>query len=532
MTTNDNKSKIVPWAIFIIASCILSAGCKTENTQKIPDCLYVRLKRNPPTLDPALIVDLDGARIAAKIYSGLVTFNEHLSPTPDIAESWDIAPDGLIYTFKLKQGCTFFNGRKLTASDIVYSFERVLNPRTRSPRTWVLSRIAGAQQYMAGTSNHVSGLKVKGPYELEITLDAPFAPFISFLGLTTAYIVPREEVEKWGNDYGFHGSGAAPFMLEKWQHNQFLVLRANKNHVGNKPFLAGIYYKIIPEDFTALVEFEKGDIDLLPEIMASEYNRYARDPAWRPYIKTSSCLNTYYLGLNCQMPPFTDVRVRRALNLAIDRNKMLHTIMGNRGILAGGPLPSQLRGSPDPDFYSYDPAGAKDLLREAGYPQGFSMTMYQTADIENLDICQVIQDYLKKVGIDVRIVQLEWGTFLEAVAMGEAQSFWLSWWADYPDAENFLFPLFHSQNWGVGGNRTRFKNDQVDSRIGEAVATMDDQKRQFLYRIIEKQIIEEAPWVFFWHKSVSCIHQPRVQGLTVPALAVMDRGDTIFLKDE
>lgn len=516
--------------LIISISMALACGCSSRQEEKIPGTLYVRLKKNPSTLDPALIVDLDGARIAAKLYSGLVAFDDRLTPVPDLAASWTVSPDGRVFTFQLRQGLRFHNGREVTVEDIIYSFERVLNPATRSPRTWVLERISGSRQFMAGTAPHIAGLRKKAPRELSITLDEPFGPFLSFLGLTTASIVPREEVEKWGLDYGFHGSGTGPFVLKQWQHNRHLVLEVNNAYYGRKPCIAGIYYKIVPEDFTALVEFEKGGLDLLPEIMASEYDRFARDPAWQPCMQQSASLNTYYLGLNCQAAPYTDSRVRQALHFAIDKDKILETVLGGRGIPARGPLPPLLSSAEDREQYPYDPVRAKELLRQAGYPNGFAMTLYQAADPETLDICQAVQGYLKNVGITVTIVQLEWSTFLETIARGDAPAFWLSWWADYPDGENFLFPLFHSRNWGPGGNRCRFKNQVIDELIMQALKITDEKKRREQYRIIEQKIIDEAPLLWCWHKSVAGIHQPRVEGLTMPPLAVMEKFDTVCIR--
>ncbi len=515
--------------LLFFACFILGSGCGTKGNERIPNHMYVRLKANPVTMDPAMIVDLDSARIAAKLYNGLISFGENLEPVPDIAESWTVSSSGLTYFFRLKRDVKFFNSRLVTAADFKYSFERVLDPQTRSPRTWVLSRIKGSKQFIQGRAEHVTGIRVKSPYELEIELDEPFAPFISLLGLTTAYVVPREEVQHYGADFSFQGRGTGPFVLEQWKHNQFLILKANRKYFGAKPLLAGICYRILPEDFTALVEFEKGDIDLLPEIMTSEYGRYANDPKWKPFIKTAPGLNTYYLGLNCQMPPFNDSRVRRAMNYAIDRRKILARLLEGRGAAARGPLPPLLRGDPLPQGYPYNPDMAKQLLKEAGYPKGFSMTIYQTPDLANLDICQAVQAYLMDIGINARIVQLEWSTFLDAVGKGEAQSFWLSWWADYPDEENFLFPLFHSQNWGPGGNRCRFKDKRVDELISKAVKTADKGQRKALYRLVEKIVIEEAPWVFFWHKYSCSIHQPWVKGYRASALAVMEKWNRLFL---
>jgi peptide/nickel transport system substrate-binding protein len=521
---NNPYSRLLLWV-----GLLLLCGCGEKAGERIPDFLYVRLKANPVTMDPAMIVDLDSARIAAKLYNGLISFDEKLTPVPDIARSWTVSSDGLIYNFKLKEEVKFFNGRHVTAEDFKYSFERVLKPETMSPRIWVLSRIKGSRQFREGKAEHVTGIRAKTPHELEIELDETFAPFINLLGLTTAYVVPREQVKKYGVDFAFQGKSTGPFILEQWQHNQILTLTANRNYFGKKPAVSGIIYKILPEDFTALVEFEKGDMDILPEIMASEYSRFANNPEWQPFIKAAPCLNTYYLGLNCQMAPFNDSRVRRAMNFAIDKEKILLKLLESRGIAALGPLPPALRKEPLPQTYHYNPAHAKKLLKEAGYPQGFQMTIYQTSDIENLDICQAVQSYLRDIEIDAQIVQLEWSTFLDVVGKGEAQSFWLSWWADYPDEENFLFPLFHSQNWGPGGNRCRFKDKEVDEQLSEAVRTIDYKKRLKIYHRIEKKIIEEAPWVFFWHKSSCSIHQPWVKGYMPSPLAVMEKWDTISL---
>ena len=509
-------------ALLIIAA-IAFFSCTKEDERLFPEYLCVRLKANPTTLDPALIVDVDGARIAAKLYNGLVAFDKNLLPVSDIAESWTISEDGLNYRFKLKEEGRFFNGRRVIASDFKYSFERVLDPATRSPRTWVLSRIKGAKEYMAGTAEHVSGISIISDNEIEIRLDEPFAPFLSFLGLTTAYVVPREEVAKWGADFSFHGSGTGPFVLDTWNHNQFIAFRANKKYFGEGPKLSGIYYKIVPEDFTAMVEFEKGGIDVLPEIIFSEYKRYADDPKWKEQIETAPGLNTYYLGFNCEKKPFNDPRVRKALSYAIDREKMLSSIMDSRGVPAAGPIPPILRKFPAREKYSYDPVKAKKLLKEAGYPDGFSMKIYQTADIENLNLCQVVQSYLKDINIRADIVQLEWSSFLEAVTKGEAQSFWLSWWADYPDAENFLFPTFHSTNRGPGGNRSRFSNNRVDDLMFQAVKVLDDKKRAEMYKQIEEIIIDQAPWIFFWHKASVAVCQPRVKGYSVAPIPVMEK---------
>ncbi len=511
-------------ALICAAVAVCLSSCTASFSEREPDWMYVRLKKNPATLDPARIVDLDSARIAAKLFNGLVSFDEDLQICADLARSWTLSADGRTYRFELRDDAVFFNGRAVTADDVIFSFERVLAPQTRSPRTWVLARIRGADAFMQGRTERIVGLSAHGHYTLEIELAEPFAPFLSMLGLTTAYVVPREEVERLGAEFGRYAGGSGPFMLAEWKHNQHVRLAKNPHWRGPAPRSSGICYRIIPEDFTAMVAFEKGSLDVLPDIMASEYARYTGDPVWRDCVQQTPGLNTYYLGLNCSRVPFSDVRVRQALNCAIDRQTMLAAILEGRGEAARGPVPSLLRRGPAPAGYAYDPQRARVLLAEAGYPDGFSMRIYQTADSENLDMCQAVQAYLQAVGIRVSIVQLEWSTFLAAVADGEADAFWLSWWADYPDAENFLYPLFHSDNLGAGGNRSRYVDTQFDRLIEQAVTTQDRAAREALYARCEYLIAEQAPWVFFWHKDTSSIHRPEICGYRTVPLTVMEKG--------
>lgn len=519
-------------AVLLYGSVSASCGSSNPGTQTSAGVLRVRLKKNPSTLDPARIVDFDGARIAAKLYNGLVTFDDNFLPVPDLAESWRISEDGRTYIFFLKHGILFHSGRELTADDVLYSFERVLRPQTCSPRTWVLSRIAGAEEFIKGRAASIPGLRKQGDYEVVIELSEPFTPFLYFLGLTTASIIPRPEEQNQTEDGTFQVCGTGPFMLKQWRHNQYLLLEQNRTFHCGTPRIRGIRYEVIPEDFTALTAFEKGDIDVLPEIMAADYDRLSREPLRRACMIQQQPLNIYYLGLNCQKKPFTDVRVRQALHHALDKKKIFKTLFGTRGIPAHGPLPPLLRGDDGAEHYPYDPERARSLIREAGYPEGFSMTIYQAADSETLDILQAVQGYLKDVGVNARIEQLEWSAFLQKVAQGEAAAFWLSWWADYPDAENFLFPLFHSQNWGAGGNRCRFYDPDVDLYIVEAASIRDDALRKAVYREIERQVIEKSPFVWCWHKSVVGICQPWVQRLRLPPLPVMEKWHDVWIQGQ
>ena len=491
-------------ASYLFLFILLLASC-THRTEKIPGFLYLRLSSDITTLDPAMIVDVAGGAVSAKIFNGLVRFDEDSKIIPDLAESLSISKDGKVYTFKLRQGVRFHNGR----------------------------------EFMDGTEAHVHGIKALDEYTVEIEIKEPFGPFLSLLAMPPAYIVPQEEVEvevkvegKEGRkDFSSHPIGTGPFKIKEWKRGRELILSANEDYFLGRPKMGGIAYRIIPEELTAIAEFESGNLDVMG-VPSTEFRRYSESPKWRGLIQKSHGLNTFYLGLNCQKPPFNDKRVRQALNYAIDRERILKTILEGRGELASGPIPPFLKPSTLAlreregvrVGYRYDPDKARSILREAGLENGFEFRIYQAPDQDTVDIMEVVQQYLKDVGIRAEIVQLEWSAFKEAINNGEADSFWLSWRADYPDPENFLFPLFHSSNWGSAGNRARFKDPDIDRFIEDAQKEPDEKKRLYYYSEAERRVVEEAPWVFFWHKNDYIIHQPWVKGIKSYPIYNADKG--------
>jgi ABC-type transport system substrate-binding protein len=518
--------------LILLALLVIPAGgCPRTDDGRLPGYLYLRLNSNPTTLDPALITDVQGGGIAAKLFDGLVRFNENLEIVPDIARSWSLSPDQLTYTFHLRRDARFSNGRKVTAHDFQYSFERVLTPKTKAPLTWVLDKLEGAGDFMSGRSARVSGIRALNDQTLVLKLENPFGPFLSLLAMSPAYVVPWEEVKRLGQDFGTHPVGSGPYVLTEWKHGQHIILSAREDYFEGSTKLNGIYYRIIPEDLTAVMEFETGNLDVLL-IPASEYRRYTTDPAWRDLVFGRTGLNSYYIGLNCTRPPFNDLRVRRAMNMAIDRQRILNTVFEKRGLLATGPIPPELwktrtlKGAAD--GYSYDPEKAKALIRAAG-AEGATIKIYISADPEVLDVIEVVQSYLSKVGLRAEITQLDWSAFKNAVNEGEPDAFWLSWWADYPDPENFLFPLFHSASIGSSGNHTGCFDPELDRLIETAQRTTNEKHRYNLYREAENRIIQNAPWVFMWHRADYFVVQPWVKDFKIYPIYSIDKRVDITL---
>jgi peptide/nickel transport system substrate-binding protein/oligopeptide transport system substrate-binding protein len=529
----SNRNRQFPGARIIGSLLLLClAGCTPSPGNKLPGHLYLRLSSNPTTLDPALITDVTGGLIAAKLFNGLVRFNDDLDIVPDLAESWKLSADNRTYMFRLRKGASFSSGRPVTAGDFQYSFERVLDPKTRAPITWALDRIEGAKDVLGGRAAHASGIRVIDDRTLSITLERPFGPFLSLLGMTTAYVVPREEVERLGVDFGIHPLGSGPYILGAWKHGESLTLAARSDYHEGRPRLDGIVYRVIPEDLTAVMEFETGGLDTLL-VPSSEYRRYMTDPKWRGRTFTKPGLNCYYLGMNCSRPPFSDARVRRAMNLAIDRKRILETVYEKRGMLAAGPVPPALwkhgSGPLSSSGWRYDPDEAKRLLREAG-AEGNRFKIYISAEAEILDILEVIQQYLSRAGLRTDIVQLDWSAYKQALNRGEADAFWLSWWADYPDPENFLYPMFHSANAGPAGNRTFYKDRLVDELVERAQSTPDERSRFDLYRRASERVVQEAPWVFMWHRADTYAVQERVRDFRIYPIYSVDKGMDIAVK--
>ncbi|TAL27308.1 MAG: ABC transporter substrate-binding protein [Nitrospirae bacterium] len=449
-----------------------------------------------------------------------------LNIIPDISSRWNISKNGLVYRFDLKKGVTFSNGKEVKAKDFKYSFERVLSPEGRSPNTWVFDKIKGAREFMKGKIKDVPGIKVINDYALEIALDKPFSPFLNLLTMTAAYVVPEEEVKKWGADFSSHPVGTGPFVLKHWLQNRELQLDARSSYFDELPKIKGIVYKIIPEDLTAITELELGNLDVIG-IPASAFSRFKKDKKWKDYISSIQGINTYYLGLNCSRKPFNNPILRKAINYAIDRKKILETFYEERGRLASGPVPNKLRKWEAPGFYEFNPQKAKELIRTAGYKNGLEVNFYITPDFEMVDIAEVIQSYLKEAGIKVNIKQLEWSAYKEAINKGETDMFWLGWFADYPDPENFLFPLFHSANLGPAGNRARYINNEVDSLIEKGQHANTIKERNLYYEKAENMIVDDAAWVFFWHKTDYTVRQPWVKNYQTYLIYSIDKGTEI-----
>ena len=369
---------------------VMGVSCSSEKRPK--GHVIYRLNADPSTLDPAYIVDVTGGAIAAKLFNGLVRLDAELQIVPDIARKWKILDKGNTYVFYLRDDIFFSNGRAVTADDFRFAFERVLSPKGRSPNTWVFDKLLGAKAYTQGRADHISGVEVLDRHTLKIRLEQPFAPFLQLLTMTAAFVVPREEVERLGSDFAVHPVGTGPFILKEWRHNTELVLMGNPSYFSGRPHMDGIRYRIIPEDLTAVTEFELTNIDVIG-VPAYEYSRFRSSARWKGLLSSSQGINTYYLGFNCARPPFDNPELRKAVATAVDRGTILRTFYEGRGRLAAGPVPDILRHWPAPELPVYDPVKAREIVLNMTDRQPV-INFYVNADQEVVDIAEIIQWYL------------------------------------------------------------------------------------------------------------------------------------------
>jgi ABC-type transport system substrate-binding protein len=496
---------------FLLPAALAAAGCSRSADDAT---VRLALQTEPTTLDPAYSVDFSSGRMASLIHSNLVAFDPDARVVPDLARSWEILDGGRRYVFHLGRA-RFSEGRPVTASDVVYSVRRLLDPETVSPRWWLLKPLKGAAAFHGGASWDGEAVQAIDDSTVVMRLEYPVAHFLGLLAMPAAGIVCREEIERLGTGYGRAPRGSGPWMLSAWREGDEILLVPNPGYSGRRTALAGLSFRVIPEQMTQIAEFEVGSLDVLEVPRAElEHWRAAGSPLlWREELRV------VYIGFNTTKPPFSDPRVRRALNMAVDVEKIIAHVLFGAGVRSRGVVPPSLRLTAEPaERYRYDPAGARALLAEAGYPGGFSMELWQRENPEAGRVLESVQGYLAAVGVTAKLVTREWGAFKEAIDRGTPDAFFLDWLADYPDAENFLAPLFSSANIGGGGNRTGYRNARVDSLLDAAAACMDGAKRWELYRTAEEIVYGDAPWLFLWFPEKYEVVSPRLTGYRIPLI--------------
>ncbi|MBI4515884.1 MAG: ABC transporter substrate-binding protein [Deltaproteobacteria bacterium] len=491
---------------------VLLLGCGAPQPSDLPpDYLRLAGVDDVPTLDPALGYDTTSWLFEQMLFNTLLDYDDAGGLVPELATSWEVSPNGLIYSFNLRHDARFTNGRPVLAADVKFTLERVLNPKTRSQGIEFFTSIAGAGEFIAGGATEVTGIHVVGDQELRIQLLRPDPLLLHKLALQFAAVTPREEVERWGEDFTEHPTGSGPFILQAWARGRRLVLQRNPNYfVAGQPRLAGVVRLVGVSDQLAWFKFEAGELDVTG-IPAAEFPRVIADPRYASLLRQETALRTQYLGLNCELPPLTDHRVRQAVNHAVNKEKLLQLI-NNRGVAARRIVPPNMPGyEAEIAGYEFDPARARTLLAEAGYPEGFATALWVRSDEDGRRMAQAVQQDLADVGIRAEIRPIAWGPFLQAVkSPGLVPMFQLGWEADFPDPSNFLEVLFHSKNRG-SNNDAFYASAAVDQLLDRAAVTVAAAARVAALQRAEQLIMADAPWVPLYHPVAYQVVSERVR---------------------
>ena len=492
--------------------CVCLVGCREASAPPPPGILRTASADDVPTLDPAVGYDTTSWYFEQMLFSTLLDYDNDSGLVPELATRWEIAPDGRIYTFHLRGGVRFSNGRPLIAADVKYSIERVLRPSTRSQGAEFFTGIAGADDFIAGKARHVDGIEMVDDLTIRFRLKAFDPLFLHKLALQFAAVVPHEVAEKAGLDFSSHPIGSGPFILTDWQRGQKLRLRRNPYYFRNgEPRIGGVDHLVGVNEQLDWLKYQAGDLDVA-SIPASEFPEVIRNPVYRHRLAHETTMTTMYIGMNCQMPPFDDVRVRRAVSYAINRQKAL-LLINNRGEIARGILPPGMPGfEAIPGAAEFNPDAARDLLRQAGFPHGFDTILWTRTDETALRLAQSYQQDLADVGISVRIKNLSWASYLEAIQTPKlVPLFMLAWQADFPDPSNFLDVLFNSKSIG-SNNNTFFSDPAVDALLDKARVTVDPQARLALLRQAHERIVAQRPWVLLFYPVTYEAVSSRVHG--------------------
>ncbi len=494
-------------------ACTGTGGDASSGRHRLVDS---RDTYDPRSLDPALSTDVPTGRAVSYVFDGLTRFTPDARVVPALATRWDVSPDGLTYTFHLRSGVTFHDGTPFTAAAVVFSFQRVLAPGSSAGRTWPLMPIRGAAEFFGGQARSLGGVTAVDDSTVRITLREPLTIFPKFLAMPVAAIVPSTA----GADLGQKPIGTGPWKFVEWKHDDYLKFARNPAYFGEKPAIDTLVARIIPEPSTAQAEFESGNVDLL-QVPEGETRNWEQTDDKAARLQSAPALRLYYVAINTTRGPLADERVRQAINHAIDTRTILDRLIAGRGKLAAGVVPPALDSTGTARApYAYDTAAARRLLTDAGHPNGIDVELWVSQDATFSRLAQTIQGYLAKVGIRAKIVQRDASSVREAARNGQVDLMVKDWWADYPDADAFLYPLLHSASKGVGGNVSFFSNARRSTRSCSLARRTAGRRaaHRALAREADAIAFDDAPMAYLFFYNELYAIQPWIRGFQVPSI--------------
>lgn len=473
--------------------------------------LTLAYRAEPSSLDPAVARNAIDRQIVHDVYQGFLRYAPAsgeagtelvacLATEVPTVENGGISPDGRTYIFHLREGVKFQPpvNREVTAKDFKYSFERMLREPGAPGRSFYTS-VVGAVAYRKGKADEVTGYRVVDDSTVAITLKRPDLSFLNAMAMDFCDVVPKEWVDQWGEEFDRHPLGTGPFVFQRWAQGEEIVLTRNPQYwEAGRPYLDGVHYQLSFDPSTALVKLEHGEVDVLGDgVPSADLARVQADPKLERLLHSQPLVATSYLFMNVRMKPFNDVKVRRALSWAIDRDRLVDLQAGQaKSLWQFYPegLPGHEAGKV---YYGYDPAKARRLLAAAGYPKGFKTTLYT----DNIDpdpaIWRSVQADLAAVGVQASLRTLDTEALYEQQSSPKTLAAGSAWWSmDFPDPSDWIAPLFTKASAAKGGRNASFWwSPKLERMYAAAQRTIDAAARIAAFTEIQEYLAEQAPYV-------------------------------------
>lgn len=515
------------FVVILLAAALLAGGCgkgdysKTAGKRKEGVFRYP-INGTPTTLDPGAVEDGDTIDLLQQVFEGLVAYAEDNTIKGILAESWTISPDGKVYTFKIKQGVKFHSGRELKAQDFKDTIERNANPafQTSTVNSY-LTDIVGIKERRAGKAAEVSGVRVKGDYELEIEIDQARPYFLGKLTYPTSWVVDTKALNGFKRISSVSEMvGTGPFKAVEYKENDITILEANEQYHLGAPKIRRIERPVMADPQTRLQAYQRGSVDLVA-MERADVPAVQRNPDLKDQIRLFDRPSIFYVGLNQRVyPAFKDKRVRQAFAMAINKRRIVEDVLGGLVQEANSIIPPGVPGHrPNAAVLPYDPARARKLLAEAGFPNARGLpTFVMEVRVERQDYVKVAEaaanDLKNNLGIRIQVQPSEWASYLDKRDKWKIGLFHMRWAADYLDPQNFLSLMLGTYSPPFGAeNKLDYSNPEFDALCKKADSSMNQEERLALYAKAEDIVLQDAPWVPIYFQRDAELIRPNVKGL-------------------
>lgn len=536
--SKHNTSLTINRFFIVIHISILLISCNLNSKNSTKEIIRFNSATGITSLDPAYARTQENIRAVNQVFSGLVKLNDQLNVVPSIAKKWSISEDAKTYTFVLNSGVFFHNHpvfkmqkREVISSDFEYSFKRILDPSTASDGAWIFNGIIDQSQPFNSINDTI----------FQIKLNKPFAPFLNMLTMAYCYVVPREIVELYGDEFGKKPIGTGPFMFANWANGIKLNMIRNPNYFESTqqnsiPKLDGISISFIQSKQTELLEFIQGNLDLFTGLESSFKDeiltnggtlnaKYLEDFE----IQISPFLNTEYLAFNMEdeSSPIHDLNYRKAIHHCINREAMINYLRNGIGTPAnGGFIPIGLPGHVNYDNSSFDIDLARKYIQKSNANKNQPITLTTTSNY--LDLCILVQKNCAEIGIEVKIDVVPSSLLKQQKSAGDLTFFRSSWIADYPDGENFMACFYGPNKAPNGPNYSRYSNIQFDQNYNELIACTDNSIKKKLFKKMENTLHEDQPFILLFYDESIWIKNKKIKQINVNALNHLDLRFTDF----